>query len=244
MSKQSGLGDRLLVSGYNISGDVGSVQRVAGGNAPLVVTGIDKSAIERIGGRRDGGIEFSAFFNPATDQAHPVLSALPTADRIVSYLRGTGYESPAASCMAKQINYDPSRGQDGALTIAVQAQANAFGLEWGIQATDGIVTQATGAALTSLDNTADSDFGLQAYLHVVAFTGTSAAIKLEDSTDDAAWGDVTGGAFASVTAIGSERIATADNLTVDRYLRVITSGTFSNLEFVVVVVRNETAVTF
>ena len=38
MAKQGGLGDRLFVGGYNLSGDIGSVQRIAGGPAALDVT--------------------------------------------------------------------------------------------------------------------------------------------------------------------------------------------------------------
>ena len=33
MAKQSGLGDRLLIAGIDLSGDIGSVERVAGANA-------------------------------------------------------------------------------------------------------------------------------------------------------------------------------------------------------------------
>jgi hypothetical protein len=76
VGKQTGLGDNCYISGYNLSGDVGSLGRIGGGPALLDVTGIDKSAFERLGGLRDGGVDFSAFFNPAAGQAHPVLSAL------------------------------------------------------------------------------------------------------------------------------------------------------------------------
>ena len=46
------------------------------------------------------------------------------------------------------------------------------------------------------------------------------------------------------TTTQAERIATANNLTVERYLRVVTSGTFSSVSFAVVIVRNDTAVVF
>jgi hypothetical protein len=248
MAKQGGLGDNLYVAGYDLSGDIGSLSRIGGGPSPLEVTAIDKSAMERIGGKRDGGIEYSAYFNPSTGQAHERLSALPTGDVIMTYCRGTALGSPAAAMVAKQINYDGSRGDDGSLTFAVQAQANGFGLEWGRQLTAGKRTDSTGTTGASVDLGVGSTlFGLQAYLQVFAFTGTSVTVKLQESSNDGAgdaFADVAGGAFAAATAITSERIATAAGLTVERYLRVVTTGTFSNAVFSVTVVRNDVLTAF
>src|SRR3954471_9460681 len=98
--KETGLGDRLYVAGYDLSGDIGSIQRVAGGPAAMEVTGIDKSAHERIGGRRDGGIDYTAWFDKQTGQAHPRLSLLPTADVITSYFHGIVQGNACASCVA------------------------------------------------------------------------------------------------------------------------------------------------
>lgn len=247
MTKQSGLGDAFYVAEFDLSGDVGSLSSIHGGNSPLEVTGIDKSAYERIGGIRDGGIDWSSWFNPAASQAHPVLSALPTTDRILSYFRGTTLGDAAASMVAKQINYDPTRGEDGSLVFGVQALANGFGLEWGRQLTAGKRTDGGAANGTGVDDGASSAFGLQAYLHVFAFAGTSVTIKLQESSDNAVgdpYADVVGGGFTTVTAPTSQRIATAGNLTVERWLRVVTTGTFSNVVFAVNVSRNVQAVVF
>lgn len=248
MAKQSGLGDALYVAGYDLSGDVGSLGRVGGGPAAMEVTGIDKAAFERIGGLRDGGVEYSAWFNPGIDRAHDVLSVLPTADQVLTYCRGTALGSPAACLVGKQINYDPTRAADGALTIAVQALANGYGLEWGRLLTAGKRTDTAATNGASLDlGAASTAFGLQAYLHVFAFTGTSVTVKLQESSDDGAgdaWADVVGGAFAAATGITSQRIATAAGQTVERYLRVVTTGTFSNAVVAVAVVRNEIATVF
>lgn len=249
MTKQSGLGDRLLVSGRNLSGDIGSIGRVGGGPAPLDVTGIDKSGFERIGGLRDGAIEFSAWFNPSPGAAHPVLKTLPTADVLVTYLRGVGIGSAAASCIAKQVNYDADRGDDGGFALGVQALANGFGVEWGEQATPGIRADAAPTNGASLDGGAASAFGFQAYLHVLAVTGTSVTVKLQESSDNGggdAFADVVGGGFTAVTPAQAptwQRIAAAP-VSLERYVRVVTTGTFSAASFVVVLVRNAAAVTF
>lgn len=245
MAKQSGLGDNLYVSNFDLSGDVGSLSRIAGGFTALDVTAIDKSAPERIAGLRDGGIDFSAFFNPDAAAEHAALSSLPTADRLVSYFRGTALGSPAASCMAKQINYDPARGADGSLQLTIATQANAFGLEWGIQHTAGKRTDASATAPASgVDGGAETEFGLQAYLHVFSVGSGTPSFKLQESSDPAgsgdAFADVTGGAF-TIQAAGSERIATANDQTIERYLRVVTTGTFTDAVFAVSVVRNPIA---
>src|SRR5437867_2471715 len=139
--KTSGLADMLLVGGYNISNDIGSLTNVHGGPKTQDVTGIDKLAHERLGLLRDGGLGFSAFYNPAVaPAAHAVLSTLPTADVSVTYNRGTAQGAMAACCVGKQINYDPTRGADGSLTIAVEVQCNGFGLEWGYQVDGGLRT--------------------------------------------------------------------------------------------------------
>ncbi|MEX0946320.1 MAG: hypothetical protein WD064_03020 [Acidimicrobiia bacterium] len=244
MTKSSGLGDRLFVAEFDLSGDVGSIQRVGGGNSPLVVTGIDKQAFERLAGKLDGAINFMAFFNKTAGQAHPVLSALPTTDRIVSYLRGTTLGNAIASMVAKQINYDGNRAADGSLTFQTQALANGFGLEWGRQLTAGLRSDTTATNGASIDTVASAAFGLQAYLHVISFTGTSVSIQIEDSADNAAFADVTAGTFTSVTAPTSERLFTARNATIRQYLRIATVGTFSQCSFVVNVVKNTATTVF
>lgn len=253
MTKSSGLGDGLLVGGYDLSGDTGSLERIGGGPNALVVTGINASAFERLGGVRDGGIDFTAWFNderatdiPGTtvDHAHAVLSTLPTGDVLLTYLRGTTIGNPSASMLAKQVNYDPERGTDGSLTITVNALANGYGLEWGRQHTAGLRTDTSATAGTAVDSgAATTNFGLQAYLQVRTFTGTDITIKLQESSDNGAdtYADVTGGAFTVVTAAPfTQRIATATNLAVERYLKVTTTttGGFTTCTFAVMVVRN------
>lgn len=140
MAKQTGLGDNCYVGGYDLSGDIGALGSISGSQATLDVTGINKSAHERLGGLRDGNINYTAFYNTAAGHSHPVLSALPTADQMVTYFRGTALGSPAASMIAKQIDYPGTRAADGGFTFAISSQANGYGLEWGKQLTPGNFT--------------------------------------------------------------------------------------------------------
>lgn len=248
--KQSGLGDQLYIDGYDLSGDVGSIDDIGGGPDELMVTGIDKSAKERIGGQRDGRVSMMTYFNPGSNQEHARLKGLPTTDVQIAYCRGSAIGNQGASMVAKQTNYDLTRGDDGALSFKVDALANTYGLEWGEQLTAGKSTLGVAGALTSVDygaGIATTNFGLQAYLQVFAFTGTSATVAVQSSTDNAvgdAFANVTGAAFTAATAIGVQRIATANNAAVERYLRVNVTGTFSNLVFNVIVCRNLTLTAF
>lgn len=248
MAKQSGLGDNLYVAGFNLSGDTASLDNIHGGPNLGENTGIDKSAVERIGLLRDGGMTVNSWFNDAPGQEHPVWSPLPTTDRVMTYCRGTALGGEAAAMLAKQIDYNSKREQSGSLAFTVQALATSFGLEWGKQLTAGRRTDGGATNGTGVDfGSGSTAFGLQAYLHVFAFTGTSATIKLQESSDNAAgdpYADVTGGAFATVTGVTSERIQTGRTQTVERWLRVVTTGTFSNLVFAVMVNRNDVSVVF
>jgi hypothetical protein len=251
VSKQGGLGDGFLIDQYRISPDISSV-KLSGGPAPWECTGLDKSAYERIGLIRDGDMEAVAFFNPDPNNlvgAHLALSSLPLTDRTLTYQRGTALGSPAASLIAKQGNYDPERADDGSLTIKIKAEANGYGLVWGYQATPGVRHDTTATNGASVDDTAGSTFGLTAFLHVTGVVGTSVTVKLQESSDNGgadAFADVVGGAFTAVTpaGLGAQRIQTSLTQTVERYLRVVTTGTFTSADFCVVVFRHPVAVTY
>lgn len=244
MAKQSGLGDNLYIDQYNVSGDISALSDIATPRETLESTGIDKSAMERILSRRDGSVGFTSYFNDAALAEHAALKGLPRTDRVVSYFRGTALGGQAYSMVAKQIDYNPTRGDDGSLTFAVSAQANAYGADWGLALTSGQDTHASASSNTGVDfGTGSKSFGFQAYLHVFSLGSGTATVKIQESSDNGAgdaWADVTNGTFTNVTAGTSERIQSSSaTLTVERYLRVTTTGTFTDLVFAVVVNRND-----
>jgi hypothetical protein len=249
MPKRSGLGANCYVDGINLSGDIGAIDTLASPRGTFVVTGIDKSAYERILGRRDGLASFTAFFNKDANRAHLKLSPLPRTDRDAMVLIGTTLGDPAASLRALQINYDGTREQEGQFLFKIDMQSQGFGLDWGRMLTAGRRTDTGATNGSSVDfGTGSTAFGLTAWLQVLGFTGTDATIKLQESSDNGgadAFADVTGGGFVSVTtAPGTQRIATSTTQTIERYLRVVTTttGGFSSLEFAVMVARHEAAV--
>ena len=252
MAKQTGLGDNFYGGGNDLTGDVASIETIGGGPEALNITDISQSGFDRAGGKRSGGISWTAWFNTAAEKTHAGRSALPTTDVQVMYFRGTTVGNAAAAVVAKQINYDPTRNADGTLQFNIDAESNAFGLEWGTMLTAGVKTDSGAANGTGDDSGAGStSFGLQAYLQAFDFTGTDVTVKLQESQNDGSpdsYADVTGGGFTQITTDGpkQERIATATNLTVERWIRAITitTGGFSDFDFAVMFVRNATVPVF
>lgn len=245
MAKQSGLGDNFYIEGYDLSGDVSSIDKLSGGPALLDFTPINRSAMVRQGGLRDGGMSFTTLFEfggtLTPNFEHDVLSLLPTTDVVGCYYRGTGLGNAAAGIVAKQSNYDGTRDNAGNLTFKADLLANAFGLDWGTQLTAGLRTDTVATAGTAQDNGALTTFGAQAYLQFNAITGTSVDIKVEHSSDNSTWATLID--FGAQSARGAARGAATG--TVNRYLRATSgSGTFTSATFAVMVVRNATAVVF
>lgn len=240
MAKRSGLGMRLFVGGFDVSGDINSFGGINGGPVALEFTDITQEANDRKGGKRSGGTQFTSYFNDATGRAHPVLSALPTANVDVMGLVGVGIGSAAFNVRAKQLNYDGTRDAEGNLTFVVDLQSTDFGLEWGEQLTAGRRTESAATDGTALDGGASTSFGWSAWLQTFALASGTPTIKLQDSADNVTFADLSGGAFGTIAANTTERIVAASSTaTVRRYVRVSTTGTFSGLDFAVVLVRNE-----
>lgn len=240
MTKRSGLGMGAVYGGFDLANDIGSLT-INGGPALMERTGIDKSGIERIGGLLDGAIDFGAFFNDATARAHPVFSAITAADRQMVVFLASTIGASAACMVGKQLDYAGTRGADGALDFAVPHPANGYGLEWCELLTAGIRTDTTATNGTSLDGTvaaAPSTTGWAAYLQVLDLTGTNVIVTLEDSANNTDFATFTGSAFTSVTTDrGVQRLAGAAGSSVRRYVRAVTSGTFTSAPFIVALTR-------
>jgi hypothetical protein len=242
VSKSTGLGQRLYLGGSDLSGDIQSVT-ATGGPALLDVTDITQLAHSRLGGVRDGSLSLVSYWDPSV--AHPVLSALPTTDQLVTYATGTTIGSPSASLNGLQINYDGTRGTDGSYTFGVAAQADGFGLEWGVMLTPGMRTDGSATAASSsnsFDTGGSLAFGGQAYLQVAAFSGTSVTVAIWDSADNSTFLAVSSFAFTAVSAApAQQRIAVVSTATIRRYVAVATTGTFSNAQFAVQLTKNPIA---
>lgn len=240
MAKQSGVGSALWFGSVDISGDVGAVNSLEHSRAEQDVTGINKSAVERILLRHDGMIGFTAFWNPTAGQAHPTLSALPRTD--VQVTVGIGSASGAvgqwaASLLAKQTGYSPAFGDDGSLVASINAVANGYPLEWGELLTTGKQTFASGSVNgTSIDlnnvyaGSTTTAFGAAAYLHVFSLGSGTPTLTIKDSANDSTFAALSPTSLAfTPTVAGVERQTTGLTATIRRYIRVEVTGSYTNL---------------
>ena len=203
-----------------------SLGKVGGGPAVLDVTPINALAHVRIGGLRDGGIDFVTAFDPTAGQEHPVLAALPTADTQVMYMRGTAIGNAACCEIAKQVDYDPTRGTDGMLTNAISTLANGFGVEWGVQLTPGLYTATN--ALTGQN--AGFEGGLGNWVAVTNNTSTDTSAQAHSGSDSmsmslTASGDMTSASCASGSiATQGFAVAPGNQVSVQAWVRTAVSA--------------------
>lgn len=248
MTKQGGLGDALYVGGYDISGDINSIDNLSTPLAVLDGTDITMSAKARLPGLRDAAASFTAFFDNDLGKEHPVLSGLPGTDTLVTYCRGTVLGNSAFAMRGLEVGYSGTRSPDGDYKLKTDVVGDGYGGEWGQLLTAGVRTDTTATAGSSIDTLAAASFGWSAYLNVMAFTGTDATVKVQDSADNSSFADLTAGAFAQITSTtpGWQRIGTANGstATVRRYLKAttVTTGGFTQLKFAVMFVKNTAVV--
>ena len=106
-------------------------------------------------------------------------------------------------------------------------------LEDVVMLTTGLRTDTSATNGTSVDNGAATSNGLVGHLQFIDITGSNCTVTIQESSDNGS-----GDAFAAIIAFTQ---VTADNKFerktvaggVERYLRVITAGTFSSAKFAV-----------
>jgi hypothetical protein len=243
VSKTSGIGSYLFVGAYDLSGDIGAISSIATTRNLQDISNIQQTATQRLALLRDGSLAYNAFFNAAAGGAFAVLHGFNGAQALFTWASGNAAGDVGASLRARQADFGTTRGQDGSLAITASAQGDGYGLEWANMLTTGKQTFAsTGNGTTvddlfPLDAATTSAFGLAAYIHAISLGSGTATVAVQDSADDISYGNVVGGGFTDVTGATSERIQTATDLVVKRYLRVNVTGTFTNLVAAVSVVR-------
>ena len=242
MPKLTGLNEALYVGGHDLSGEVQAWGLT--GSLPFQdVTTIRQLAMDRSGLVPDGTLSHDTILDTDPDHAHEFLSTLPSSNEWITLVLQESIGGAAGTLRGLQINYDPTRASDASLLNKTEAQASAGSFwDWGALHTPGKRTDLAATNGASVDGLAASAFGLQAYLHVFEHTGDPATVKLQSSSDNGvgdAWADVVAGGFTAVSSNPlAQQIFTARDAAIERYLRVVTTGTFTSLTFAVVVVRN------
>lgn len=123
MAKTTGLGATVVVddaggTARTISNDVTNFQ-FATPRAVQDVTGVDKSAMERLLLLADFSVTLNGVFNPASNQQHDVFKTVPSVSSAVTRtvtLKPTSGSTPALSNECMFSDYQISRPNNGELT--------------------------------------------------------------------------------------------------------------------------------
>ena len=228
MAKKAGLAQKLFQGIYDISGDVGSIGTWSTPVNTYDVTGIDKSGVERIQGLVSGNVSYNSYFNDAAGAIF-AASKVPTTDTQLTWAIGQTVGDVAGMMHGLNTNFDPSRGADGMITFDIEMLNNGNIPVWGVMLTPGLKTDTGAANGATLDQSAQTTAGAEAFLHVTSFTGSNFTATIQDSSNGSSWGTLK--AFTQVTGTGTERVTVSG--TVERYVRVISAGTFNPVSFAV-----------
>jgi len=248
MTKQSGVGvERLVISGVDVSGNIGAVDTIRVGANLVDHTDITQYAVDRRKLLSDGEVTFKAWWDgtPSTG-VNEVFKALPSAAS-VAFTHGFAVASPAACVVGAQTNYDITRSPEGTLAATINVQSTTGApLEWGFTLTTAASTP--WQTFASAGNGSDVDdlggsptstaFGGILYVHCLSLGSGSFTAKVQDAATLPTYSDVSGLVTGTINAVGATRVVTTTTTTtIRRYTRVVLSGTFSNAAVLAVLVR-------
>ena len=105
--------------------------------------------------------------------------------------------------------------------------------EWGVMLTAGSVTDGSGTTYAAHDNGSSSANGAAGFAQLFSLTSGTVAWIIEHSSDDISYSTLL--SFTSASALTGERVAATG--TVNRYTRLVTSGTFSTAQIAAGIAR-------
>lgn len=241
--KVHGRNTRVLLDEFSVSGKLTSVTVRRINNYPLTSTfGVNFDEHDAgASGLLDGAFNFTGPYDGGAAEIDDILRAAAAQEAATvcsvapnGFPIGNLVEMAALVPSANPIN---SPVQD-LTTVSLEAPVD-DGVELGVALHDLTAETAVGD-YASVDETEASANGGVAHLHVTAYTGTTALLKVQHSTDNAVWVDLV--TFAAVTAVGHERVEVAAGTTVNRYLRgQIFSETMTTMTFVIAFARRDFA---
>ena len=232
MAKVTGLNVRLYVEGYDLSGDANALSGMGYTSELLDVTTLDVSARKRIVGIVDGEIGVEAWFDNASSRQHAVWTSnsgkLPTADQNVLVPMGSAVGDPVVGLVSKEGSYTVTRSSGSAIAASATFTANGSGPEFGQMLTAHDDTHSSAGSGTVVDSGAATTNGGAGYLHVFSLASGSVTVNLQEATSSGGSyaNFMTFSTVAAAAAPTSERLTMSGN--VARYLKVTTTGTFSN----------------
>jgi hypothetical protein len=233
---------QVLVSGYNLTGDMNAITITDARNMLKAATfgdAVEKSVV----GRRQSKLEHTGFLNADVARAHPVLKGLAIED-VISVLVGQN-ATPAAgdisySLAIRQQQYKTLPEINKVIPFTASFAPRGQAGEWG-QALAAPVTITNTTSGTSIDYGTATTNGGSAALHILQAAATDTyAITVQGSTTGAFAGEET--TLATFTkngsALGAERLSVSG--TIPRYVRyrAVRTGSAGNpMTLAVILVR-------
>ena len=237
MAKVNGLNVRLYVEGYDLSGDANSLSSVGYTNELLDVTTLDVSAYKRVVGIVDTELTVDAWFDNAASKQHAVWTSnsgkQPTTDQEIMIPMGSAVGDQFVGLAAKQGTYSTTRAPGSAIAANAVFSANGSAAEFGEMMTAHDDTHSSAGSGTVVDSGAATTNGGTGYLQLLSLASGSVTVKIQESSSSGGtYSDLTTfSTVAAAAAPASERTTMSGN--VARYLKVTTTGTFSNAKIVV-----------
>ena len=126
MAKTSGVAtyvaiDNAAVSLQDISNDVSSVSNSSSQNL-LDVTGMDKTAVEKIAGLRDNTLSMNGYYNNAANMSNQVLSSMTGVRSIDIRIGGNSQGNPRFRAEMLISSYNVDIGDDRGMTWTCTAE--------------------------------------------------------------------------------------------------------------------------
>lgn len=222
--------DSLALSGY-LKGWEHSTERemadvtVEGDGGHKFLSGLDNGSLSL------DGVWDSTAAATGQDATLDTARGASSASLITAGPEGFAVGKRVIAISARESNYAAASPVGDAVTFAA-SWASEGQVDVGVALHDLTAETATGNG-TSVDNTASSAGGGVANLHVTAFTGTTATVKVQHSTDNSVWVDLI--TFTAATATTAERKEVTG--TVNRYVRATWTFTGTSFTFAVAFAR-------
>lgn len=228
MSFLPGYGIRVLANEFAVSSTVAGVSLTHSRQVSEVTTVLDTGA-RFVPGLKSGSMTIRGpQDNVPTTGLHAELAAAIGVDNgllITALVDGDAIGKPAAFLQGDLTDWSIDANVSDAVGFTMGATADeSVDMGWVLHPNSAETVDGNHTSVDRGTVSTPSTGGLAAALHVTAYSGlTSAALKIQHSTDNSVWADLV--TFTSVTAVGQERKTVANGTTVNRYLRAVTDVT-------------------
>lgn len=175
-------------------------------------------------GSAGGSIDVAGYYDPAETTLPTLFNSLVPGVLTYCPAGGTAIGDRARLVSANDVSYKESSPVGGAVAITASFQADGVLAFGDVLHPLGEDTNTTTGA--EKDDTAATQTGWTAHLHVISVDGGSWVVKLQDAAVSNTYSDLSGGAFTAATGATSQRLqSTAITTELRRYVRYVATRT-------------------